>query len=82
MMSSFEYWLRYKALDQLAPFLLVVGLLFIVFGIYPLMKYSNTYECEQYQEVTGRETKMVGINCYVKYDTEWYKMGELKVIRK
>ena len=81
-MSKFEYWLRYKAGDQIAGFGMGVVFLCIIFGIYPLMLYSNTYECKQYQEMTGRETKIAGLNCYVKYDTEWYKMGELRVIAK
>ena len=81
-MSKFEYWLRYKAGDQIPGFILITLLLFIVFGLYPLMLYSNTYECNQYQEMTGRETKMANLTCYVKYDKEWYKMGELRVIVK
>ena len=81
-MSKFEYWLRYKAEDQIPAFILITLLSFIIFGLYPFMLYCNTYECNQYQEMTGRETKMAGLNCYVKYDKEWYKMGELRVIVK
>jgi hypothetical protein len=81
-MNKFTYWLRYSVLENLAEILLITFLLFIVFGLYPLMKYSNTYECEQYQEITGRQTKIVGLNCYIKYEGEWYKSGEIKVIRK
>ena len=81
-MSKFEYWLIYKAEEQISAAILVIGILFIIFGIYPLMLYSNTYECEQYQEITGRQTKIVGLNCYIKYEGEWYKSGEIKVIRK
>lgn len=81
-MNNFEYWLRYKAEEQIPAAILVIGILFILFGIYPLIKYSNTYECEQYQSVTGRETKMVGLNCYIKYNGEWYRGNEFKVIVK
>lgn len=81
-MNKFEYWLRYKAEEHIPAAILVIGILFIFFGIYPLMVYSNTYECNQYQEVTGRETKLVGLNCYIKYDGEWYRHNELKVIVK
>lgn len=81
-MGNFEYWLRYKASEQIPGFILIVGLLFIIFGIYPLMVYSNTYECNQYQEVTGRQTKIVGLNCYIKYNGEWYRYNELKVLVK
>ena len=81
-MSDFEYWLRYKAGEHIPAAILVLGLLFIIFGIYPLMVYSNTYECKQYQEVTGRETKMVSMNCYIKYNGEWYRPNEFKVIVK
>jgi hypothetical protein len=81
-MSNFEYWWRYKAEEHIPAAILVLGILFIIFGIYPLMKYSNTYECKQYQEVTGRETKMVDLNCYIKHNGEWYKSNEFKVIVK
>ena len=81
-MNNIQDWWRYKAVDHVPAAILVIGILFIIFGIYPLMKYSNTYECKQYQEVTGRETKMVDLNCYVQYDGEWYKANEVKVIRK
>jgi hypothetical protein len=81
-MTNFEYWLRYKAEEHIPAAILVLGLLFIIFGLYPLMKYCNTYECEQYEAVTGRETKMVDMNCYIKYDGEWYRANEFKVIVK
>ena len=81
-MSKFEYWLRYKAEDQIPGFILITLLLFIVFGLYPLMLYSNAYECNQYKEMTGRDTRMAGLNCYVQYDKEWYRMGELRVVVK
>ena len=78
-MSKFEYWLRYKAEEHIPAALLIMGLLFIIFGLYPLMKYMNTYECNQYQAVTGRQTKMVDMNCYINYDGEWYKAGEVRI---
>ena len=81
-MSKFEYWLRYKAMDWLPEFIVFTAMLVVIFGLYPLMKYMNTYECEQYQAVTGRQTKMVDANCYINYDGEWYKANEVKVIRK
>jgi hypothetical protein len=81
-MNNIQYWWRYKAVDHVPAAILVIGILFIIFGIYPLIKWANTYECQQYQAVTGRETKMVDLNCYVQYDGEWYKANEVKVIRK
>jgi hypothetical protein len=81
-MNNFQYWWRYKAVDHVPAAILVIGIFFIIFGIYPLIKWANTYECQQYQAVTGRETKMVDANCYVQYDGEWYKANEVKVIRK
>ena len=68
--------------DHLAELILGTFVFVVVFGLWPLMLYSNTYECNQYKEMTGRDTRMAGLNCYVQYDKEWYKMGELRVIVK
>jgi len=81
-MTNFEYWLRYKAMDKMPEVILFTLLATFVFGLYPAMKYLNTYECQQYEAVTGRETKMVDLNCYIHYDGEWYRANEVKIIRK
>jgi hypothetical protein len=78
-MSNLEYWFRYKALDRLPEILLFTAIVSIIFGLYPAMKFMNTYECEQYEKITGRETKMVDLNCYTKYNGEWYRFGEVKI---
>lgn len=81
-MNDFQYWFRYKFLDWLPEIMVITALLTVVCGLYPLVKWANTRDCAQYQAVTGRETKVVDLTCFVKYNGEWYKQNELKVMMK
>jgi hypothetical protein len=80
MKERFNYWLKYQI--DWAFVVLITGFAIIIFGSYPFMQTMNSYECNQYNEVTGRDTKIVGLNCYIKYDGEWYRYGEIRVIKK
>lgn len=82
MIENLKYWWKYRASSDVPAGILVALITFMGVGLYPLIKYSNTHECNQYQEVTGRETKMVGMNCYMKYNGEWYSPNEFRVIAK
>lgn len=50
-------------------------------GLFVLMAYSNKYECNKYNEATGRETKLVAQTCYTKVQGEWYPVGQVRAIK-
>jgi hypothetical protein len=38
---------------------------------------AKSWECDNYRIATGRETKMVGVTCYVKHGGEWWTLKQL-----
>lgn len=39
---------------------------------------SYSWQCSVYENVTGRQTKFTGMNCYVKDNGQWYVWSEYK----
>lgn len=56
-----------------------VGIVAAVFVLLVVLAVSVlNWECNGYQEATGKPTKVVGGNCYVKDQGEWYQWSEYK----
>jgi len=52
-----------------------------LFGVIILMtSVVDWYNCSTYAEVTGRETKYVGLSCYTKLGDIWYSSDEYNKI--
>jgi hypothetical protein len=66
--SSFiTYWLAILSIFIVA-----------IVSLWHIMLYENTSTCKEYQEVTGRPTKLVNMNCYVMVDEEWYLLTQIR----
>lgn len=59
--------------------IVVTVVLFV--GIGTLMVYSNEYQCNKYQEATGRDTKLVAQTCYTKVQGEWHPVSQVRAIQ-
>lgn len=59
-------------------FAITIGL-FVVIGTLAIV--SNKYQCEKYNEATGRDTKLVAQTCYTKVQGEWYPVSQVRVIK-
>ena len=54
----------------------------IVFSVFVCLYFSlNEDSYNSCTEVTGRETKAVTLNCYVKHNDQWYSKDEYKHVR-
>ncbi len=40
----------------------------------------GSYECRTYDRETGRETKFVGLTCFVRSNESWYTCSEFRNI--
>jgi hypothetical protein len=56
-------------------FLIIAG---VILAISAVGYYGGKMQCETYQEVTGRPTKYVAADCYVKDQGQWYQWDEYK----
>ena len=53
----------------------------LIIGLGYLMVYSNEYQCNKYNEATGREIKMIAQTCYTKVQGEWYPTNQVRAIQ-
>lgn len=56
-------------------FVVILVFIFVIYGI-------ESVSCSSYQTATGRETKMVFGNCYIKHNGQWYEHNEFSKINK
>ena len=61
--------------DFLAVFVFIFGTLMAIITI---IFFLMSWECNSYQEMTNKPTKLSGGACYVKDNNEWYRWDEYK----
>lgn len=64
--------INFKVLDEVV-FVFGIGSI-ILFGIYGLVK----WQCDSYEMVTGKQTKVVAMSCYVKHESRFMLFSEYK----
>jgi len=68
--------------DGLKIIVCSIAVLVVIFGgLGMLMVSSNEYQCNKYNEATGREIKMVAQTCYTKVQGEWYPVSQVRAIQ-
>jgi len=67
--------------DMLLFILVILGLFIACLSpILGLAIGMSMYNCNKYQDATGRETKYEGFSCYGKIDGVWYSQDEFNKI--
>jgi hypothetical protein len=65
--------------DVIAIFVVMAGVFGALFGLILGMSFMLvTYTCNGYETATGKETKMVSLDCYIKDEGKWYVWEEYK----
>jgi len=57
---------------------LIFGVGSILGGTIFLIVCLMNWECNGYQSMTGKETKLVAGSCYIKDGSQWYRWEEYK----
>lgn len=65
--------------DFVEFFLPLILFIAVVFGAATGLVYvSGAYSCGQYQQVTGKDTRYAGMECYIKDNGQWFAWTEYK----
>lgn len=65
--------------ENLSFWITIVATIGGVFAFILLIAYAGTaWSCNRYSEVTGKQTKMGALSCYVKDGDKWYIWEEYK----
>ena len=76
--SNLKEWWYWKGRHKIGEWLFLTFLSAFLIGIIPFAIWSYDYECDNYNKATGRETKIVALNCYVKIDGEWWLVKQVR----
>jgi hypothetical protein len=58
--------------------IVVVPFLVLIVVLVGIALAATSWQCNGYQDVTGKQTKMVGGNCYIKDGDRWFMWAEYK----
>lgn len=70
--------------DLLEVFIPYVLFLVLAIGSFMVLgHFYGSYQCGQYEDITGYETKYSAFDmCYVQHDGEWKRWDEYKAIQR
>lgn len=62
-------------------FMIVLFIFFLAIGflVTAPVVFADAYACKTYQEITGKETKYAGFDCFIKAGNEWMLYEEYKL---
>jgi hypothetical protein len=57
---------------------IIIGIAVVGISLISLIAGLEAYQCSQYENVTGKQTKYAGLVCYIQDGHDWYSWQEYK----